>query len=231
MERYGYTMTEDEWLMSDNHMLMTFFVGEQMSLRKLRLADVAVCRRVEGHLVDERSRHALEVSERYADGLASDAALNDARSQANAAYQTLLPDETERRSELLAALSVVCAAGDEWAMRMEVDMIDIVLFAPRPPQESIPPEARAASITDAELARDVFGNPFRPVAFDPNWRTETVVSLASAIYADRAFDRMPILADALEEVGCDNTDILSHCRGPGPHARGCWVVDGVLGKQ
>ncbi len=83
----------------------------------------------------------------------------------------------------------------------------------------------------ADLLRDIFGNPFRPVAFDPAWRTETVVALASAIYAERAFDRMPILADALEEAGCDHADILAHCRGPGPHARGCWVVDAVLGMQ
>ncbi len=80
------------------------------------------------------------------------------------------------------------------------------------------------------LLRDIFGNPFRPVAFDPAWRTETVVALACGIYAERAFDRMPILADALEETGCDHADILSHCRGPGPHACGCWVVDAVLGK-
>jgi hypothetical protein len=82
----------------------------------------------------------------------------------------------------------------------------------------------------ASLLRCIVGNPFRPVAFDVTWRTETVVSLASAIYAERAFDRMPILADALEEAGCDHADILSHCRGPGPHARGCWVVDAVLGN-
>jgi hypothetical protein len=81
------------------------------------------------------------------------------------------------------------------------------------------------------LLRCIVGNPFRPVVFDPAWRTETAVALASAIYAERAFDRLPILADALEEAGCDNTDVLAHCRGPGPHARGCWVVDGVLGKS
>ena len=63
------------------------------------------------------------------------------------------------------------------------------------------------------------------VAFAPAWRTETVVALATAIYAERAFDRMPILADALEEAGCDHPDLLAHCRGPGPHARGCWALD------
>lgn len=89
----------------------------------------------------------------------------------------------------------------------------------------------AEDLNQAHLLRCIAGNPFRPVAFDPIWRTETVVALASAIYTERAFDRMPILADALEESGCDPADVLSHCRGPGPHARGCWVVDGVLGKE
>ncbi len=83
----------------------------------------------------------------------------------------------------------------------------------------------------ARLLRCIVGNPFAPVAFDPAWRSETAVALATGIYADRAFDRLPILADALEEAGCDHPDVLAHCRGPGPHARGCWVVDGVLDKS
>lgn len=87
------------------------------------------------------------------------------------------------------------------------------------------------SIDFASSARDIFGNPFRPVAFSQKWRSDTAVSLATGIYADRAFDRLPILADALEEAGCDHPDILTHCRGPGPHVRGCWVVDAVLGKS
>lgn len=78
---------------------------------------------------------------------------------------------------------------------------------------------------------DVFGNPFRPVSADPRWLTSTVVALAEGIYQDLAFDRMPILADALEEAGCDNADILSHCRGDGPHVRGCWVVDLLTGRK
>jgi hypothetical protein len=80
------------------------------------------------------------------------------------------------------------------------------------------------------VLRDVVGNPFRPATFDPFWRTSTVRGLAEGIYADRAFDRMPILADALEDAGCDSADILTHCRGDGPHVRGCWVVDLILGK-
>jgi hypothetical protein len=82
------------------------------------------------------------------------------------------------------------------------------------------------------LIREVFGNPFRPVAFDPAWRTTDVVLLASGIYDEKAFDRMPILADALQDAGCDSEAILSHCRDPNQvHVRGCWVVDLVLGKS
>ena len=83
----------------------------------------------------------------------------------------------------------------------------------------------------AELLRDIFGNPFRPVAFHPRWRTADVLGLARGIYDDRAFDRLPLLADALMEVGCADEQVLGHCRSDGPHVRGCWVVDLVLGKS
>jgi hypothetical protein len=92
-------------------------------------------------------------------------------------------------------------------------------------------EFRIPSARDlAALLRDIFGNPFRPVAFDKQWRTDTAVSIARGMYDSRDFGAMPILADALQDAGCDNEDVLNHCRGPGPHVRGCWVVDLVLGK-
>ncbi|MBY0456749.1 MAG: hypothetical protein K2V38_05395 [Gemmataceae bacterium] len=82
-----------------------------------------------------------------------------------------------------------------------------------------------------QLLRDIFGNPFRPVAFSPEWRAETAVLLARQMYESRDFGAMPILADALQDAGCDDEGILAHCRGEGPHVRGCWVVDLVLGKE
>jgi hypothetical protein len=78
---------------------------------------------------------------------------------------------------------------------------------------------------------EIFGNPFRRITFSPDWHTDTAVSLARHMYALRDFSPMPILADALQDAGCDNEDILNHCRQPGEHVRGCWVVDLVLGKQ
>jgi hypothetical protein len=86
---------------------------------------------------------------------------------------------------------------------------------------------------EAAVLRDLFGNPIRSTRIDPAWLTwngGTIPKLAQAVYDDRAFDRLPVLADALEEAGCTNTEILAHCRGPGPHVRGCWAVDLLLGK-
>jgi hypothetical protein len=82
----------------------------------------------------------------------------------------------------------------------------------------------------AALLRDIFGNPFRPIAIDPSWLTSTVTALARQMYESRDFGPMPILADALQDSGCENSDVLTHCRGDGPHVRGCWVVDLILGK-
>jgi hypothetical protein len=87
-------------------------------------------------------------------------------------------------------------------------------------------------VGQAAILRDILGPlPFRPVALDPACLTSTAVGLAEGVYADRTWDRLPILADALEDAGCTDADVLAHLRGPGPHARGCWPVDLVLGKS
>lgn len=93
------------------------------------------------------------------------------------------------------------------------------------------------SSTGADLAvqavfvREIFGNPFRPVVIDPRWQTSTVVDLARSVYDEKAFDRMPILADALMDGGCDSEPIIEHCRQSTEHLRGCWVVDLLTGRE
>ena len=83
-----------------------------------------------------------------------------------------------------------------------------------------------------DVIRDIFGNPFRPATFDPSWRTSTAVAIAKGMYDSRDFTAMPILADAIQDAGCDNDEVLTHCRAEsGIHVRGCWVVDLVLGKS
>ncbi len=91
----------------------------------------------------------------------------------------------------------------------------------------------AANILDGEVVEDAkeWNREHGRVKIDPRWRTSTVVDLAAAIKYESAFDRLPILADALMDAGCDNEDILLHCRGEDNHIRGCWVVDLLLGKE
>jgi hypothetical protein len=99
-------------------------------------------------------------------------------------------------------------------------------------QWTIPNSGQPAA--EASIIRCILGNPFRANTISPPWlfwHEGTISRIASAIYDVRAFDRLPILADALEEAGCTNADILNHCRQPGEHVRGCWVVDLLLGKQ
>lgn len=103
----------------------------------------------------------------------------------------------------------------------------LTLGAAEPYDPSLRAHARCLAVAPL---RCVFGNPFRPVAFAPAWRTDTAVTLARQMYDARDFAAMPILADALQDAGCDSADVLAHCRGDGPHVRGCRVVDLVTAR-
>lgn len=146
---------------------------------------------------------------------------SDAMAAADAAA-CLLPATTERAVRVAA----VNASYDNEAYYAGAH--DYPDFEPNHPHLM---SRRAEQAAQCNLIRDIFGNPFRPINGDPAWLTETVVALAEGIYAERAFDRMPILADALEDAGCDNADVLNHCRQPGEHVRGCWVVDLLTGRK
>jgi hypothetical protein len=142
---------------------------------------------------------------------------------------------TAAESAAVVAIKVLCVTDREYGWEAENDLWVCLHGYPTRPVRLLAPVPTAVAepaITQSALARDVFGPlPFRLVTLDSSWRTSTVLGLASAIYAERAFDRLPILADALEDAGCDQPDILSHCRSDGPHVRGCWAVDLVLGKS
>jgi len=134
-------------------------------------------------------------------------------------YADGLSDQSERDSVLqnLSANDLLSA----WVL--DSNMVEAAPFV----TEHFGDDLRRLALA---CVRDIFGNPFRPVTFSPAWRTEIAVALATQMYESRDFGAMPILADALQDAGCDNDDILNHCRGDGPHVRGCWVVDLVLGK-
>jgi hypothetical protein len=216
-------MTEADWLAcSDPHKMLATLRGKA-SERKLRLFACACCRGIWHLVTDGRSQRAVEVAERYADGAATGEDLAAARA---------------------AAIAARAAAGDAWAAWAATwtaawDAAEAAGAAARAATGAAWDAARAAALI--ALLRDVFGNPFRPVSVDPawlTWRGGTVPRLAQAAYDERDLPsghldhaRLAVLADALEDAGCQDADLLGHLRRPGPHVRGCWGVDLLLGRQ
>lgn len=230
---------------------MLEFLRGKVSDRKLRLFAVTCCRRIWSFLADERSRKAVDCAERFADRNASEVELADASQSAGNAWDASL-DSARPTYHAAQAATFVCRddlLSAHWAAQGvvrwsvvlddETQAAEEAMFArianswshptPTPVREEAVAAERSAQIG---LLADIFGPlPFRPIVRDPAWHSSTVVSLATSIYDERAFDRLPILADALEDAGCDNADILNHCRQPGEHVRGCWIVDLVTGKE
>jgi len=121
-----------------------------------------------------------------------------------------------------------------------IDSAESLLFGMKPEEVEQDSKETESEIRRAiaNLLRDIFGNPFRPVVCDPARISSTVTKLAQAAYDERSLpagtlelDRLAVLADALEDAGCDSADILSHLRNPGTHVRGCWVIDLILGRE
>jgi hypothetical protein len=224
-------MTEAEWLTATYTEPMLEFLRGKASDRKLRLFGVACCRSMFATVtINPWDEHAVMTAERYADGVAELIELAEAvaatTSDWTAAFACAEAASVEGgfAAAQHASDNAAWEVGSQVASRSDADDV----FDDEHPIRMAAQSAERA--TQSRLLRDVFGNPFRPVVFDPAWRSEPVSALAAGIYTDQAFDRLPILADALEEAGCDHADILNHCRGPGPHVKGCWVVDLVLGK-
>lgn len=232
-------MTEAEWNACTDPQPMLEFLRATSSHRRLRLFGVACCWRVWHLLGDARSRSAIEIAEKYADSRAEASELQGAFSEAHGAYTesddatvtgfaTQVAAHIVEESAWSGAASACEAAAHVRAYEMESPGVSPVASGVR--TDLLQVETARQSI----LLRDIFGPlPFRPVTLDPSWlawSNGTVPNLAQAIYDERAFDRLPILADALEDAGCHNADVLGHCRGPRPHVRGCWVVDLLLKK-
>jgi hypothetical protein len=224
-------MTEEELTGGRGTWQLWEFVAATASPRKLRLFGCACVRRVFDLIPDRRGRLAVEVAERFSDGVATAAELREAYTAAGiAAGQRRRDDDFAGTHALLAGMSVADAtqrAG--WSASTEAaKAVRATNYGAGHWDRDITASERPAQ---ADVIRDIFGHLFRPVAFDPRWRTADAVGLARGIYEDRAFDRLPLLADALMDAGCADEQVLGHCPSDGPHVRGCWVVDLVLGKE
>jgi hypothetical protein len=228
-------MTEADWLACTDPRPMLASLEGKASDRKLRLFAAACCRRIWHLLPDQRSRQAVEVAERYADGRATDEELETASDAAHAVWDADMKraaraGKWDRRSRLpyysasAAAYNVAIPLG-WWGGAP-------AFVAPDEIARGAHANVDAEGMAQCVLLRDILGPlPFRPLAVEPTWLTSNVASLAHTAYDERAFDRLPILADALEEAGCTDAELLAHCRQPGEHVRGCWVVDLVLAKS
>ena len=206
-------MTEAEWLACADPLTMLKSLHRKKSRRKQRLF-ASACVRLVWDQVPPHWRRAVELNEGYADGAVGKdelrAAFKHAESTSSrwpdAAHAAWYACDTTNSSHFTTR----CAASA--AARLD---------------ENLPAQ-------QAALLRDLF-HPFRRAGrINSAWLAygdQSALRLAQAIYDERAFDRLPILADVLEEAGCTDADLLDHLRGPGPHARGCWAVDLILGRE
>jgi hypothetical protein len=224
-------MDETKWASSRNHVPMLSYLRRERKFlltkagrRRMRLFACAAVRRVWELLTDPRCREAVETMELLADGRADEGQRFQAYKRALEAYYA-----THRAAAVGAALNsaygawMTCQA-EAWRTRAAVRAALGAEAGRRPPREVAAPYA--------DLLRDVFGNPFRPIVLDPawvKWNRGALRGIAETIYQERAYERLPVLADALEDAGCDNADLLGHLRAPGTHVRGCWALDLLRG--
>jgi hypothetical protein len=248
-------MTEAEWLECTDPRQMLGFMHGKASVRKFRLFAVACCRRIESLVLKTQLGYrAVVAAERMADGLQISENLERLQARlydegfqwidgyrqekinrvlyeaASAALhalqdgQVFLGNSPARFFDSYGLLDVAEAAAwavAHWQRRNDRDPVKTSFY-------------HRESAEQTWLARDVFGNPFCHIQVDPTWlrwRDRLIVHMAQTIYEDRRFQDLPILADALEEVGCTDREILAHCRGTREHVRGCWVVDLLLDKN
>jgi len=212
-------MARADWPEQTDPDTMLQMLDRRISERKIRLFPAACCRRI-WHRLEPSDRRAVEMAERYADGEVS-------RSQLAKARDAVRPGT--RGAALARAVSyrLIEAVQQVWWQAVSLQVAGV---SPRQRADA----AGAEQQVQCALLRDIAGGIGRPRGITASclaWEGGTVVKLARFIYDGRRFEDLPILADALEDAGCSDEDVLSHCRGPGPHVRGCHVLDLLLGMS
>ncbi|AMV26973.1 hypothetical protein VT84_21405 [Gemmata sp. SH-PL17] len=212
-------MTEAEWLVCEASRTMLEFAQDRASARQLRLFAVACGRLVSHYQSYPQADSVFGLSEEYADRKVDGTALRAARERARVDIEGVLSVNESVMRNTIRAAELTTEDDAAWAAEGVLGYVRVML-------------GPISEWTLSRLARDIFGNPFRTVSFSPAWRTSMAVALAGQMYESRDFSAMPILADALQDAGCDDANVLDHCRDTNaPHVRGCWLVDLVLGKE
>jgi hypothetical protein len=228
------SVTDQEWLKCTDRRLLMEFVITKASNRKRRLFAVACCHQLL-HLDEMRLvSNAIDAAERCADGLAD----ADEVMAAEKAVKDLWLKAKYTESGTILQL---CCQAVGWTMHYAMahallaasTAVDVALQAsPKFVDESRRFAAQTAEmVAQCNLLRDIFQFTLQSFSLDRTWQMQNAVMLANLIYDERAFNRLPILADALEDAGCDSAEILAPLRRPGPHVRGCWALDLILGKE
>lgn len=229
-------MTQHKWLTSTHLRALMVLARDQIDERRLRLFACACCRNVWNRFIDPHTVGIVALAEEFADGKVSEAAFARVRERANAAVVRAeqAPGTPTYLIHVARAAARACT-DDINTGGMAACLAALHAVADFPATgglypEDLPPECREEMATQADLFRDIFGpDPASSRGdIDPAWLTSDVRALAQSIYANRDFGAMPILADALQDAGCDDDDILTHCREAPVHARGCWVVEMLL---
>ena len=227
-------MTEERWWNARHSSLMMIgFLRESTSVakskigrRKLRLFACGGCRLIWDRFRNVTWRSAVEIAERFSDDLATKKQLNDARD----AMTELHPDLSLQSPFDPNKLTVGQMAHSTTDPR-PVDAASLFTAAQMYPLADNRYGPLIGEEALCRLVRCIFANCLRANPFDPRWLSSTVLDLAHTIYEERLFERLPILADALMDAGCDSEEIIKHCHSEGPHVRGCRVVDLLLGKE
>jgi hypothetical protein len=241
-------MTEEQWLESGDPRRMLRFLGDRLTPRKARLFAGACHRRVR-HVPggDDDLPGAVDSLERYANG-----PVGGQEPGAVEQAEQVLIGPANRGWQSTPWVEHAASYAADLATWPESQRLEAAYVAAFPGRSEDPLAARTARDRaeaayhravaaergeQCRLLRDIVGNPYRPVTLSPAWQTPQVVALAQAAYEQRErpagtleATRLAVLADALEEAGCAQADLLGHLRGPGPHVRGCWAVDLLLGK-
>ena len=252
-------MTEEQWLSCDDWRPIIAYLSGKISKRKGTLYVCAGLRCISHLLYDDGSWTALDIAERAADGLADEGDIGYAGWSAEPATfgfdfdpemmnPYMIDGSLDPSVQRLIEMGIYTEADiREWRPSRYAATVEQISNAAHIAYHSthtvsenrFDPHLLDHLVQQSDwpggwLIREIFGNPFRPTHVNPEWlawKRGTAAALARTIYEDRAFDRMPILADALEEASCQDADVLNHCRHASRHMRGCWVIDLLLGLQ